>query len=45
MSLHSAVQAVYRTLKSLIIFLENEATSAHDPIARGIQQDVKKLNF
>jgi hypothetical protein len=36
MSLHSAVQAASRTLKSLMTFLENEATSIHDPLAKGI---------
>ena len=45
MSLHCAVQAVRRTLNSLMTFLENEATSAYHPVARGILQEVSKFKF
>ena len=45
MSLHSAVQAVRRTLNSLMMFLENEATSIHDPLAKGILQEMRTFKF
>lgn len=45
MSLHLAVQAVRRTLNSLITFLENEVASEHDPAARGILEEVRKYEF
>ena len=43
MSLHFSVQAVHRTLKSLMAILEKEATSTHDTVAREILQEVKKI--